>query len=108
VYWHNPLDPVWPDWLIAGNHHIVDQSANLHSPPDIPMYNIDEEETAVDSAFQELPQPVPLSWVSLKKREKIIQKRIEHQQRMLKFIRTEAVRYYADSANNDIDESEVT
>jgi hypothetical protein len=27
---------------------------------------------------------------------------------MLKFIRTEAVRYYADSANNDIDESEVT
>jgi hypothetical protein len=108
VYHRNPSDPARPDSPIPGNRPFFDQSALLPEAPDIPVYDIDEEEDVEDSAFKEKPRSLPWSRASLKKREIIVQKRIIRQQRMLKCIRARAVGFYADWTNTDVDESEVT
>ena len=55
VYHRNPSDPAWPDLLIPDNCPIFDLSAVLPEAPDIPIYDIDEEEEVQDSTFKEKP-----------------------------------------------------
>jgi hypothetical protein len=108
VYHHNPSDPARPDSPIPGNRPFFDQSALVPEAPDVPVYEIDEEEDVEDSEFKEKPQSLPWSQASLKKRVFIVEKCIIRQQRMLKCIRARAVGFYADWTNTDVDESEDT
>jgi hypothetical protein len=55
VYHCNPSDSVRPDSPIPGNCLFFDQSSLLPQDPNVPVYNIDEEEDVENSASKEKP-----------------------------------------------------